>query len=72
MELRFFLIKNNITYLQKKKMIVHDKQNHLKLEEKERESTFFSAKRMATYGYHNMVQPSILPVTVALLPLWNP
>ena len=53
-------------------MILHDKQNHLKLEEKERESTFFSAKRMATYGYHNMVQPSILPVTVALLPLWNP
>ena len=53
-------------------MIVNDKQNHLKLEEKERESTFFSAKRMATYGYHNMVQPSILTVTVALLPLWNP
>ena len=44
MELRFFLIKNNITYLQKKKMIVHDKKNHLKLEEKERESTFFQLK----------------------------
>ena len=28
----------------KKKMIVHDKKNHLKLEEKERESTFFQLK----------------------------
>ena len=69
--IKIFLIKNNITNLQKKDDFTY-KQNHLKLEEKERESTFFSPKRMATYGYHNMVQPSILPVTVALLPLWNP
>lgn len=60
-----------ISKKKKKKMIVHDKKNHLKLEEKEREY-LFSARRTATYGYHNMVQPSILPVTVALLPLWNP
>ena len=63
--------KNNINKI--KKMIIHEKKkkNNLKLEEKEREITFFSVKRMATYGYHNMVQPSILPVAVALLALWN-